>query len=143
MISDNMVRKTPRFLSIDEILYLHRIEVARSGGTPAVRDLKELDASVGAPQATFGGVYLMNIFEMAATYIHSIAYHHPFLDGNKRTALLSALLFLYYNGYECDEYYEEELADQVLGMLSHEYRKEDIATFLSGRCHKRGENLRK
>lgn len=126
-----------RFLSKEEILFVHRVEVERSGGTPAIRDMGELESSVGAPKVTFGGVEMMNIFEMAATYVHSIAYHHPFLDGNKRTALLSALIFLYYNGYTCEEKYEEELADLVLGMLAHDYEKEDIAKFFESRCEKR------
>ncbi len=84
----------PRFLVKEEVLHIHRIEVARTGGTPAIRDIKELDAAVAAPQASFGGTFLMDTFEMAASYIYSSAYHHPFLDGNKRTALLSALIFL-------------------------------------------------
>lgn len=126
-----------RFLSKEDILFVHRVEVARTGGTPAIRDMGELESTIGAPQVTFGGVEMMSIFEMAATYVHSIVYHHPFLDGNKRTALLSALIFLYYNGYTCDEEYEEELADIVLGLLSHDYAKEDIAEFFKNRCQKR------
>ncbi len=76
-------------------------------------------------------------FEMAASYIYSIAYHHPFLDGNKRTALLSALIFLYFNGYTCHEEYEEELADHVLDLLTHHEEKEELAAFIRGRATRR------
>ncbi len=127
----------PKFLSKADILFVHRVEVSRTGGTAAIRDMGELESSIGAPQVTFGGVEIMNIFEMAATYVHSIVYHHPFLDGNKRTALLSALIFLYYNGYTCDEKYDEELADVVLDLLMHKHSKEDVASFFKERCTKR------
>ncbi|MGM0443352.1 MAG: type II toxin-antitoxin system death-on-curing family toxin [Fibrobacterota bacterium] len=123
-----------RFLSKDEILYLHRIEVARSGGTPALRDIGELDATVQAPKATFGGVFLMDIFEMAVTYVQSIVYHHPFLDGNKRAALLSSLTFLYFNGYTCDEEYEEQLAEKVLALISRDISKDDFSRFYRDKC---------
>jgi death-on-curing protein len=56
----------------------------------------------------------MDIFEMAATYLNSIAINHPFMDGNKRTALASSLTFLFMNGYEIEESYDEELADKTL-----------------------------
>ncbi|ERP39273.1 type II toxin-antitoxin system death-on-curing family toxin [Chitinivibrio alkaliphilus] len=125
-----------RFLCREEILYLHRIEVERSGGTAALRDARELAAILDAPKVTFGGTYLMDIFSMAATYIQSIVYHHPFLDGNKRTALLSALTFLFFNGYTCDETYEEQLADVVLDLISHDISKDDLAHFFSARCFK-------
>ncbi len=136
-VTTDHLHRIPHFLSLDEILFLHRVEVATSGGTPALRDLGELESALGAPQASFGGVYLMTIFEMASSYIYSIAYHHPFLDGNKRTALLSALTFLFFNGYEVDEIYEEEFADWVLGLLTHKYTKEDLTQFVTERAHKR------
>ena len=75
----------------------------------------------------------MPIFDMAATYINSIAFNHPFVDGNKRTALASALTFLYVNGFEIDELYEEELADKTLALLAKNISKEDWAKHLESR----------
>ncbi len=127
---------TLRFLSINAVLYLHRVVVVRSGGAAVVRDVKLLDAAVSAPRASFGGVYLMKIFEMASTYINSIVYNHPFLDGNKRTGLLSSLVFLHYNGYDINEEYEEQLAEKVLGLISHEYSKLDLTNFFQTKSYR-------
>jgi death-on-curing protein len=70
---------------------------------------------------------------MAATYVNSIALNHPFLDGNKRTALASSLTFLYLNGYEIDELYDEELADKIIELVTHKITKSDLTLFLHSR----------
>jgi death on curing protein len=125
----------PRFLAIDEVLEIHAGEIARSGGAPEMRDVKALESALGAPMASFGGGYLMDLFEMAATYVQSIAVNHPFLDGNKRTAAASALTFLLLNGYEVEEEYDEELADKVLGLLAKRTTKDDFAVYFRQHCH--------
>jgi death on curing protein len=89
-----------------------------------------LEAAVGAPQARFSGQFLMDIFEMAATYLNSIVFNHPILDGNKRTALASSLTFLFINGYETDESYEEELADKTIELVTRKITKAELADFL-------------
>jgi death on curing protein len=63
---------------------------------------------------------------MAASYLTCLTMRHPFVDGNKRTALASALTFLYVNGYTIEESYDTELADMVLKFLTKEFSKEDI-----------------
>jgi death-on-curing protein len=77
----------------------------------------------------------MGIFEMAATYVNSIAQNHPFLDGNKRTALASSLTFLFINGYEIDESYDEELADKTIDLVTRKITKTDFANFLKSRSN--------
>lgn len=74
---------------------------------------------------------------MAASYIICLTIQHPFVDGNKRTALASALTFLYLNGYEVEESYDLELADLVLDFLSKEISKEDVAKHLEKNAIKR------
>jgi death on curing protein len=76
----------------------------------------------------------MDIFEMAATYLNSIALNHPFFDGNKRTALASSLTFLFMNGYEIDEMYNEELADKTLDLVNGKLSKSGLSAFLKTRC---------
>ncbi|MCA1803746.1 MAG: type II toxin-antitoxin system death-on-curing family toxin, partial [Rhodothermaceae bacterium] len=83
---------------------------------PNIRDLEGVKACVDAPKASFGGEYLQNLFEMAASYLVCIVMRHPFVDGNIRTALGSALTFLFINGYNVPESYDEELADLVISM---------------------------
>jgi death on curing protein len=124
-----------RFLKIDEILYFHEQEIKQSGGAHGIRDLNSLESAIFAPKAVFEGEFLMDIFEMAATYVNSICFNHPFLDGNKRTATVSALSFLYLNGYECDETYEEELADLILDLVIKKIDKNKTAEYF--RSHSR------
>lgn len=101
----------PSFLSLEEILFIHQQEIQISGGEPSIRAQEGIKACVDAPKASFGGEYLYDLFEMAASYIVCLSIRHPFVDGNKRTALASSLTFLYLNGYSIEESHDEELAD--------------------------------
>jgi death-on-curing protein len=83
----------------------------------------------GCPKASFGGKFLHDLFEMAASYITSLTMRHPFVDGNKRTALASALTFLYLNGYSIKEKYDDELAELVLDYIAKNISKENIAEY--------------
>lgn len=88
-----------RFLALSEVVLINRDQVIRFGGLLGIRDTGLLDSAVHAPQASFSGMYLhADIFEMAAVYANGLIKNHPFLDGNKRTGLISALLFLELNG---------------------------------------------
>lgn len=90
---------TIRFLEIIEIISIHEDQVKLFGGLQGIRDYGLLDSATNNPRASFAGNYLhKDIFEMAAVYVFSIIKNHPFLDGNKRTGILSALIFLEYNG---------------------------------------------
>jgi death-on-curing protein len=91
------------FLSVEDVLGLHADQVALYGGNHGVRDMGLLESAVAQPQATFGGEYLhKDLFEMAAAYLFHIVRNHPFLDGNKRTGAVAALVFLDVNGVEAD-----------------------------------------
>lgn len=128
------MKEMPRFLELDEVLQFHAEEIKRAGGAKEIRDLNALKSALGAPQAAFGGKFLLDIFEMAATYVKSISFGHPFLDGNKRAAAASALVFLYLNGYELNEKYDEEFADKILGLLSKKISKNDLAHYFEKNC---------
>jgi death-on-curing protein len=89
----------PEFLEVDEVLELHRLSIEAYGGLDGVRDAGLLASAVGWPQSSFDGAYAHEgIFEMAAAYLFHLARNHPFLDGNKRTAFLAAVVFLEING---------------------------------------------
>ncbi len=124
----------PKFLAFDDVVNIHAHEIAIAGGIDGIRDLDALHSAIGAPLASFEGRFLMSIFEMAATYANSIALNHPFLDGNKRAALASALTFLYMNGYEFNELYDEELADKMLELVTHQISKKHLSDFFEQRC---------
>ncbi len=91
------------FLSVEDVLILHADQVDLYGGDHGVRDLGLLESAVAQPQAAFGGQVLHEFpFEMAAAYLFHIVQNHPFLDGNKRTGAVAALVFLDLNGIEID-----------------------------------------
>jgi death-on-curing protein len=93
------VRELPDFLSVVEVLFLHEEQLARYGGGTGIRDIGLLESAVAQPQATFGSEYLhADLFQMAAAYAFHIAQNQPFVDGNKRTGLVAALVFLDLNG---------------------------------------------
>lgn len=94
---------TPVFLTIEEVLVLHDLHLERYGGSAGVRDLGLLDSAVAQARASFGGEFLnADLAEMAASYLVSLVKNHPFIDGNKRAGLASALTFLDLNGIAID-----------------------------------------
>ena len=128
----------PVFIALEDALFFHEEEIKRAGGINGIRDQAALEAALGAPKASFGGAYLMDVFEMAATYVESVCANHPFLDGNKRAGAACALTFLYLNGYEVDENHDEELADMILDLVCHRIDKKAVSDYFrkQSRCIK-------
>jgi death-on-curing protein len=92
---------SPDFLTLEEVLEIHSTQLARFGGAAGVRDVGLLESALSQPQASFGGQYVHeDLFEMASAYLFHVVSNHPFVDGNKRAGLLSALVFLDINGIE-------------------------------------------
>ena len=87
------------FLSLAEVVEIHANQIQRYGGSEGIRDLNLLSSAVAMPYAFFHASFLhSDIFEMASAYAFHICQNHPFVDGNKRTALASALISLELNG---------------------------------------------
>jgi death on curing protein len=88
-------------LSVDTVREIHADVIKQFGGLDGVRDENLLASAVLAPQASFGGKSpYSDIVDVGAAYLLYIAKNHPFLDGNKRTAMMSAIVFLRINGIE-------------------------------------------
>ena len=88
------------YLTLEEVLLLHARLIQRTGGSGGVRDMGLLDSALARPRATFGGEDLYpSLWHKAAALMHSLIKNHPFVDGNKRTALTATGLFLEVNGY--------------------------------------------
>jgi len=120
----------PVFLTLDEVLALHEDQIQRYGGSAGLRDSRLLSSALGAVSATFVGRFLhQSVFEMAAAHLFHLAQNHPFVDGNKRTALASALTFLWMNDVEI-EADDGALGDLVLGVAEGRTSKAEIAVFL-------------
>lgn len=91
--------ETPRFLTLAEVLSTLQDQTTRYGGEFGVRDLGLVSSALAMPRTSFGGHLLHgDLFGMAAAYAFYLCQNHPFVDGNKRVALASALVFLDLNG---------------------------------------------
>ncbi len=89
-----------RYLTAEQVLFIHSRLIDETGGSHGVRDLGLLQSAVSRPKATFGSENLYpDICHKAAALMESIIKNHPFIDGNKRTAITSAGIFLQINGY--------------------------------------------
>lgn len=90
-----------RYLTPQQVLFIHARLIATTGGEHGVRDVGLLAAAVARPQATFAGQELYpTLFDKAAALLQSLVQNHPFVDGNKRTGLTAAALFLRQNGWQ-------------------------------------------
>jgi death-on-curing protein len=128
---------TPKFLTIEDLLFLHRDQIARYGGTAGLRDLGLLESALATPAASFGGNYLHEgLPHMAAAYLFHIAKNHPFLDGNKRTALAAAIAFLGLNRWVLDAD-PDEVADVVLAVADGRASKSALTVFFEGHARPR------
>lgn len=105
-----MKQKSLKFLTVTRVLAIHDQMVKRFGGMGGLRDLGLVESAVARPQSTFDGEYLYkNIFDQAAALLQSLLKNHPFVDGNKRTALTSAAIFLKQNGVNLKNSHKEEV----------------------------------
>ena len=88
-------------LTIDVVREIHAEAIKQFGGLNGVRDKNLLASAVLTPQSSFGGKSpYADMVEIAAAYLFYICKNHPFLDGNKRTAMMAAIVFLRLNGME-------------------------------------------
>lgn len=88
-------------MTLAEAIEIHRDQIERYGGRQGIRDIGVLLSALAMPQASFNGEFLhRDVFEMAAAYAFHICTNHPFLDDNKRTALVCALVFLALNAID-------------------------------------------
>ncbi len=88
-------------LTTDQVQEIHAAAIRLFGGSPGLRDVALLQSATAAPQATFGGQSTFaDTIEISAAYLFYLCGNHPFVDGNKRVALGSCLVFLEINGYQ-------------------------------------------
>jgi death-on-curing protein len=87
-------------LSVEQVLEIHAAAIRLYGGAAGLCEEALLLSATAAPQATFGVVSTFaDTIEVAAAYLYYLCSNHPFVDGNKRVALGSCLVFLELNGY--------------------------------------------
>lgn len=120
------------------ILELHSDLIQAFGGIDGIRDENLLESAIEAPFQTFGGQDLYPaLIEKAARLCYGLVKNHPFLDGNKRTGIHVALVFLEINGAEI-EYTDDELINEIFGMADSSISYEDFLNWLE--AHTENEN---
>ena len=105
--------KQPRWISASLTIAIHDEALYEFGGLAGTRDLTLLESALDRARNLFAYEPRSSIFGLAATLCVGIARNHPFNDGNKRTALLTARAFLYVNGQELEPSQEDEVTTLV------------------------------
>jgi len=124
--------KEPAWIEKEDCLGFHGALIARFGGLDGIRDEGLLESALNRP------LQLLNFgtpshFELAASYAHGIVRNHPFLDGNKRSGLLAAAMFLELNGWVFHAP-EEEAVLQTLALAAGEIDAVAYAVWLRNSC---------
>ncbi len=117
------------FLTVAEIIEIHRDVIDRYGGGTGMRDIGLLESAASMPEATFGNTFLhKNLPSMAAAYCFHLVCNHPFVDGNKRVGAAAAVVFLKINGwaFTADQ---DDYSDVVLRVASSEMDKQSLSDF--------------
>ena len=123
------MKSQPAFLSVEQVRAIHRRMTDTFGGDPSLRDSGLLESAVHLPAAQFDGKFLHeDIPAMAAAYLFHLCRNHAFVDGNKRTALAAAEVFLLVNGYSL-EADDEALEALTMGVAGGDIGKEAVTVF--------------
>jgi death on curing protein len=126
-------------LTIDVVREILDEALKRFGGLEGVRDENLLASAVLAPQSSFGGKSpFTDLIDVAAAYLFYICRNHPFLDGNKRTAMMAAIVFLRLNGIEPapdSERWEKLMLDVAASKIDREETTARLRKLLK-RCSK-------
>jgi death-on-curing protein len=118
--------------SVDAVKAIHREVLEAHGGSPGLRDLALLESAIAAPQATMMGEQLFSDpIELAAAYLFYLCRNHPFIDGNKRVALATCLVFLSENNFLPDETLDADVWEElVLQVASSQFDRDQTAVRL-------------
>ena len=123
-----------RFLNRANVLAIHTDTLLQEGGLQGVRDVGLLDSAIAMPQQQWAGTSLHpGLAAKAAAYLYHITANHAFVDGNKRTGALAALVFLDLNGVAADDLpLPEELERVTLEVASGGMSKEELTVWMQG-----------
>ena len=120
--------KEPVWLLREVVFSAHEESLARFGGLAGLRDPAMLDSALGKPQNLFA-YGKPTLFALAASYAFGIIKNHPFTDGNKRTGLIAAIVFLELNGFAFHAA-EVDAVIRTLGLAAGEVSERDYAAWL-------------
>ena len=129
-------------LTPQQLLFIHYRLIATTGGSHGVRDVGALQAAAARPAATFDGDDLYpGIFAKAAALFESLIGNHPFVDGNKRTAIAAAGVLLRRNGFRL-ETSQDELYRFTMAMATGSAGMKEAEEWLRLHCRRNGRRKR-
>lgn len=123
-----------RYLSVEQLLALQRIQFTFYGGGEGLRDAGALESAAARPAMTFDGEDLYpEMPQKAAALMHSLVKNHPFVDGNKRVGAHAAIVFLRGNGWDldCDS---DELERVTMSLAAGELDVESLTVWFRQRA---------
>ena len=117
------------WIEIEVVLAVHEEQLAEHGGAVGVRDANLLDSALARPRnlVAYGDP---DISELAAAYAYGIIRNHPFVDGNNRTGLVAAELFLALNGYQLTAS-DENCVLTILSVADSSLSEADLCKWIS------------
>ena len=118
--------------TVEAVKAIHREVLEAHGGSPGLREQALVESAIAAPQATMMGEPLFcDPIELAAAYLFYLCRNHPFVDGNKRVALATCLVFLSENNFLPNETLDADVwEDLVLQVASSQFDRDQTAVRL-------------
>jgi death-on-curing protein len=118
--------------TIEAVIAIHSEVLAAHGGSPGMRSRELLESAIAAPQATMmGSPLISDPIEIAAAYFFYLCSNHAFVDGNKRVALATCLVFLSENGLLKDESLDvDEWENLTLAVAAGVLSRDEVTTRL-------------
>jgi death on curing protein len=127
--------KRPTWLATAVVTAIHDEAIYEFGGLAGIRDLGLLESAVDRPRNRLAYEPKSSLFELAATLCVGLAKNHPFIDGNKRTALLATCAFLSLNGCALEPTEEDEVLTMV-AVADSSLSEHQLADWLRSNCRR-------
>jgi death-on-curing protein len=125
------VTQEPIWVPLSAIIELHASQIAEHGGSPGLRDQSLLESALAHAQQRFNySDEPASLADLAAAYAFGISQNHPFVDGNKRMALIAAAVFLDLNGLWLDAR-ESETFDTFMALAANRLTEVELATWIA------------
>lgn len=124
----------PRWLSVDEVLWLHAMQLAEFGGVARIRDRNLLEAAVARPRQRYFYGDSHTLLDIASAYATALNANHPFIDGNKRVGFHALLVFLRLHGLIL-MVADTEAAEMMLALAAGEVHEADLRLWLRNNVH--------
>ena len=120
-----------RAVAVEDLVFIHSAAIARYGGASGVREPGSLEAAVARPYSSFGGQEMFpGPFAKAAAIMKSIIQRYPFVDGNKRTGIASAVYLLRKHGYGLIGVTNSRLVELSLAVAAHRMSAGELGVWL-------------